>query len=82
MKTFLTGYSKKLIAFLITVAVILLNDILGLGLSEEKLLLITGGFGAYAISQGMSDAGGKGRVQAEEKARAGERARVDRIDRQ
>ena len=62
------GWSKKLIAFLLTVAVILLNRFLDLGLSEDELLILTGGFGAYAISQGISDAGFTGKVKAETEA--------------
>lgn len=60
MKTFFSGWSKKLIAFLVTVAVILLNEWLGIGLSEEELLILTGGFGAYTVSQGLSDFGKEG----------------------
>jgi hypothetical protein len=65
---FSVGWSKKLVAFLLTVAVILLNRFLDLGFSEDELLILTGGFGAYAISQGISDAGFTGKVKAETEA--------------
>lgn len=69
MKAFFAGgWSKKLVAFILTVAVILLNRFLDLGLSEDELLILTGGFGAYAISQGISDAGFTGKVKAETEA--------------
>ena len=67
MKSFFSGWSKKLSAFLVTIGVILLNKQLDLGLGENDIYAISGGLGAYVVGQGISDAGFKGKIQAESK---------------
>lgn len=57
MNSLLTGYSKKLVAFLVYVGVVLLNKKFGLELTETDLYTLTGGLGAYTIGQGLSDFG-------------------------
>lgn len=57
MKSFFGGWSKKLTGFLVTIAVIVLNKKLDLGLTENDIYAVTGGFGAYAVGQGLTDLG-------------------------
>ena len=57
MAGFFSGWSKKLSAFLVTIAVIILNKKLELGLNEGDIYAMTGGLGAYAIGQGLTDIG-------------------------
>ncbi len=57
MKSFFGGWSKKLTAFLITIAVVVLNKKLDLGLTEPDIYAVTGGLGAYALGQGLTDLG-------------------------
>ena len=64
MKSFFSGWSKKLSAFLATIGVILLNKQLDLGLGENDIYAITGGLGAYTLGQGLSDFG-KGKAVVE-----------------
>ena len=64
MKSFFSGWSKKLTAFLITVAVVVLNKKLDLGLTEPDIYAVTGGLGAYALGQGLTDLG-KGKALVE-----------------
>lgn len=53
----LTGYSKKLVAFLVYVAVVLLNKKFEIGLAESDVYALTGATGLYTIGQGLSDFG-------------------------
>lgn len=69
MNQLLSGWSKKLTAFLIYAATLLLNRKFNLGLEANELYALTGSFGAYTLSQGIADFG-KGRAQAEAKERA------------
>ncbi len=64
---FFSGVSKKLTAFLVTIGVVILNKKLNIGLGENDIYAITGGLGAYVVGQGISDAGFKGKIQAESK---------------
>ena len=64
MSSFFSNWSKKLTAFLLTLGVIVLNKSLDIGLGESDILAITGGLGAYAIGQGLSDFG-KGKAVVE-----------------
>lgn len=64
MSSFFANFSKKLTAFLITIGVIILNRKLDIGLEENDIYAITGGLGAYALSQGLSDFG-KGKAVVE-----------------
>lgn len=64
MANFFSGFSKKLTAFLVTVAVVILNKKLDLGLTEPDIYAVTGGLGAYAVGQGLSDFG-KGKAVVE-----------------
>ncbi len=57
MSAFFNGWSKKLTAFFCTVLVIILNKKMDLGLSETDIYALTGGLGAYAIGQGLTDWG-------------------------
>ena len=57
MKAFFSGWSKKLTAFLITISVVVLNKKLDLGLTEPDIYAVTGGLGAYAVGQGLTDFG-------------------------
>lgn len=57
MANFFSGFSKKLTAFLVTVAVVILNKKLDLGLTETDIYALTGGAGAYALGQGLADFG-------------------------
>ncbi len=69
---FFSGYSKKLTAFLVTIGVIILNKSLDIGLGENDIYAITGGLGAYTLSQGLSDFGkGKAIVENGNKPIAG-----------
>lgn len=74
LRALTTGYSKKLVAFLVYVGVLLLNKYFELGLDDATIYSITAGFGAYTVSQGISDAGFKGKVQAESEASAERKA--------
>jgi len=64
LANFFAGFSKKLTAFLVTIAVIVLNKKLELGLNEGDIYAMTGGLGAYAIGQGLTDMG-KGKALVE-----------------
>ena len=64
MSAFFGGWSKKLTAFMVTVAVIILNKKMDLGLSENDIYALTGGLGAYAVGQGLTDLG-KGKALVE-----------------
>jgi uncharacterized membrane protein YjjP (DUF1212 family) len=64
MKAFFGGWSKKLTAFFVTVLVIILNKKLDLGLTEPDIYAVTGGLGAYAVGQGLTDLG-KGKALVE-----------------
>lgn len=68
MKSIFSGWSKKLSAFLLTIGVIVLNKKLDIGLGESDIIAITGGLGAYAIGQGLSDFG-KGKAVVENGAK-------------
>ncbi len=64
MSNFFGGWSKKLTAFLITVAVIILNKKFELGLVESDIYAMTGAAGAYTLGQGLTDLG-KGKALIE-----------------
>lgn len=64
MNQLLSGWSKKLTAFLIYAATLLLNRKFDMGLTETEIYSLTAGFGTYAVGQGLADFG-KGRAQAE-----------------
>ncbi len=64
MSSLFSNWSKKLTAFLVTIGVILLNKQFDLGLSENDILAMSGGLGAYALGQGLSDFG-KGKAIVE-----------------
>lgn len=68
MKAFFGGWSKKLTAFFVTVLVIILNKKLDLGLTEPDIYAVTGGLGAYAVGQGLTDLG-KGKALVENGAK-------------
>jgi len=57
LKNFLGNSSKKLVAFLVYVAVLLLNRKFELGLSENDVIALTGATGAYTVGQGLADFG-------------------------
>lgn len=57
MISFFQGWSKKLVAFLVYLAVVLLNKKLGFELTETDLYTLTGGLGAYTLGQGLADFG-------------------------
>lgn len=67
---FFQGWSKKLIAFLVYVSIVLLNKKMDLGLNDTELIAMTGGLGAYTIGQGLSDLGKeKARIEVNGKKR-------------
>lgn len=68
MSNFFGGWSKKLTAFFVTVAVIILNKKFELGLSESDIYALTGGVGLYALGQGLADFG-KGKALVENGAK-------------
>lgn len=57
MSAAISGWSKKLVGYLLAVTLILLNRKLELGLSEADVYALVGGASAYAIGQGIADHG-------------------------
>lgn len=57
LKSFLGNSSKKLVAFLLYVVVLLLNRKFEIGMSETDIYALTGVTGAYTLGQGLADLG-------------------------
>ena len=69
MSNFLGGWSKKMTVHLISIAVVLLNKKLDLGLSETEIIGILGGSGLWSVGQGLADFGkSKAKIDASNKA--------------
>jgi len=52
-----TGWSKKLVATLVAMAIILLNRRFELGLDDTEIWALVGVAGAYTVGQGLADVG-------------------------
>ena len=53
--------SRKLIATVLMAVLVLVNDKLGLGISQEAILTVVGVIAAYVVGQGVADAGAQGK---------------------
>jgi len=56
--------SRKLIATVLMAVLVLVNDKLGLGISQEAILTVVGVIAAYVVGQGVADAGAQGKKPA------------------